>query len=189
MNSPYELLTGLALLREKKRRSEQAGDSRLNAWSALVVRMGSKTCVVQQSDVEEILTQDKLTRVTGVAPWVAGLGFFQGKLLNVIDGQQVFAADEAIAANRLTAIRILVVRGEKEWFGLKVSELVGIRHVWSDNVSPAVSQQNIHPDYVEQWIRMEEQVLPVLKLKQLAKDLEYAGAAALEQPATEPVKN
>ncbi len=183
MNSPYELLTGLA--REKKRRSEQAGDNNLNAWSVLVVRMGSKTCVVRQSDVEEILTQDKLTRVTGVAPWVVGLGFFQGKLLNVIDGQRIFAADKTAPGTVLPAIRILVVKGEKEWFGLKVSELVGIRHVWSDNVSPAALEQGFHPEYVEQWIRMEDQVLPVLKLKQLAKDLEYAGAAALEHSVVE----
>lgn len=46
MNSPYELLTGLALLREKKRRKEQAGDNNLNAWSALVIRMGVKPALL-----------------------------------------------------------------------------------------------------------------------------------------------
>ncbi|MEZ5535106.1 MAG: chemotaxis protein CheW [Thiolinea sp.] len=181
MNSPYELLTGLALLREKKRRHEKAGDNNLNAWSALIIKMGNETCVVHQSDVEEILTQDKLTRVVGVAPWMAGLGFFQGSLLNVIDGQSLFDAGSQQQRAAPAAIRILVVQGDKEWFGLRVSELVGIRHVWSDDVNVVPPDSDHWSTYVEQWIRIEDQVLPVLKLKQLAQIMESSGSPVINE--------
>lgn len=181
MNSPYELLAGLALLREKKRQNEQAGDTNLSAWSALVIRMGNKTCVVQQSDVAEILTQGKFTQVTGVAPWMAGLGFFQGKLLNIIDGHYLFNDGGRSPSDLLSAIRILVVQGEKEWFGLKVSELVGIRHVWSDAVDVATTEYGAWSHYVEQWIKVEDQTLPVLNLKQLAQVMESSGVPVIDE--------
>lgn len=138
--------------------------------------------------MEEILTQDKLTRVVGVAPWIAGLGFFQDKLLNVIDGQYLFNDADQSQPTLLSAVRILVVQGEKEWFGLKVSELIGIRHVWSDAVDVAPPDNAIWSHYVEQWIRMGDQVLPVLQLKQLVREMESSGTplpdALMPEPAT-----
>lgn len=179
MNSPYELLAGLALLREKKRQAERSGDSKLKSWSALVVRLGSKTCVVAQADIEEILPQDKLTQVKGVAPWFVGVGFFQGRLLNVVDGQYLFGINAQQPRTLLSAIRVLVIPGDKEWFGLKVDELVGIRHVWSDGTdslnSPVLAEDAVRPDYVDQWIKIEEQQLPVLNVKEMARVLEHAG--------------
>lgn len=175
MNSPYELLAGLALLREKKRRAEQSGEGKLNSWSALVVRMGSKNCVIAQSDIEEILTQDKLTQVKGVAAWFVGVGFFQGKLLNVIDGQYLFGSDPQQHKALLSAIRVLVIPGDKEWFGLKVDELIGIRHVWSDYTdSPLLAVGASRTPYVDQWVEIEGQQLPILNVKEMARVLEHA---------------
>lgn len=176
MNSPYELLAGLALLREKKRRIEQSGDNKLKSWSALVVRMGSKNCVIAQSDIEEILTQDKLTQVKGVAPWLVGVGFFQGRLLNVVDGQHLFSSESQQHKTLLSAIRVLVISGDKEWFGLKVDELIGIRHVWSDYTdSPVSSEGTARANYVDQWIEIEGQQLPILNVKEMVRVLEHTG--------------
>lgn len=176
MNSPYELLAGLALLREKKRQAEHSGDSKLKSWSALVVRMGDKKCVITQSDVEEILTQDKLTDVKSVAPWFVGVGFFQGKLLNVIDGQYIFGDEPQQHKTLLSAVRVLVIPGDKEWFGLKIDELIGIRHVWSDYTdSPVSTEEAARINYVEQWIEIEGKLLPILNVKELARALEYSG--------------
>lgn len=176
MNSPYDLLAGLALLREKKRQAEQSGDSKLKSWSALVVRMGNKSCVVAQSDIEEILTQDKLTQVKGVAAWFVGVGFFQGKLLNVIDGQYVFGSNPQQHKALLSAVRVLVIPGDKEWFGLKVDELIGIRHVWSDYTdSPASAEGATRTNYVDQWVEIEGQKLPILNVKEMVRVLEHTG--------------
>ncbi len=176
MNSPYELLAGLALLREKKRRYEQSGDNNLESWSALVVRIGSKNCVIAQSDIEEILTQDKLTPVKGVASWFVGVGFFQGKLLNVVDGQRFLGSDSQQHKTLLSAVRVLVIPGDKEWFGLKVDELIGIRHVWSDYVdSPVLDKDNGLANYVDQWIEIEGQQLPILNVKEIVRVLEHTG--------------
>ncbi|CAA6825160.1 MAG: Unknown protein [uncultured Thiotrichaceae bacterium] len=176
MNSPYELLAGLALLREKKRQAEQLGDSKLKSWSALVVRVGSKSCVVAQNDIEEILTQDKLTQVKGVAAWFVGVGFFQGKLLNVIDGQYVFDNNSQQHKALLSAVRVLVIPGDKEWFGLKVDELIGMRHVWSDYTdSPVLAAGDTRIAYVNQWVEIEGQKLPILNVKEMVRVLEHTG--------------
>ncbi|MEZ5478767.1 MAG: chemotaxis protein CheW [Thiolinea sp.] len=175
MTTPYELLTGLALLREKKRLAESQSEKSLESWSALVVRVGDEICVMRQDDVDEILNLDKLTVVKGLAPWFLGVGYFRGQLLNVLDGQNLFNCGRSAKPNAAMA-RILVVRGEDEWFGLKVSELVGIRHVWSDNIDSfrAVRDQ-AWLGLVERWIRLEGELAPVINLKQLMLKLERLG--------------
>ena len=40
MANPYELLAGLALLREKKRRSRQRNELELQEWSGFRVQLG-----------------------------------------------------------------------------------------------------------------------------------------------------
>lgn len=178
MNSPYELLAGLALLREKKRSAQHTGDSHLHAWSALLVKIGDRNCVIAQGDIEEILTQDKLTAVRGVADWVAGVGFFQGKLLNVIDGRYLFNDVPQEHKTLLSAVRVLVIPGDKEWFGLRVDELMGIRHVWTDHTdAPPLDEHGVWTKFFDQWIKIEEQLLPVLNVKALAQALEQAGTA------------
>ena len=177
MSSPYELLTGLALLREKKRLSGDSSENNLESWSALVVKIGQDDCVVRQDDVDEIITQDKLTVVSGLVPWVLGIGYFRGQLLNVLDGKLLLNRSAQGKLNNAAA-RILVVRGEQEWFGLRVEELVGIRHVWSDNVSLSKTRENMDwLGYAEQTITIEEEMLPVLRIKQLMRDLEQADLA------------
>lgn len=161
------------MLREKSREAGDAGDSNLNAWSALVVRIGGIHFVIAQDDIEEILTQDKLTQVRGVAPWFVGVGFFQGKLLNVIDGQRLLGTESQQDRMLLAAVRILVIPGDKEWFGLKVDELMGIRHVWADYAGPPKqTEKGDWINYVEHWIEIKEQLMPVLNVKKMASVLE-----------------
>lgn len=174
MSSPYELLAGLALLREKKRLSDDTGEKNLESWSALLVKIGDDECVVRQDDVDEIITLSKLTTVNGVAQWLIGLGYFRGQVLNVLDGKQLLQRNHKGKFNNAAA-RILVVRGDEEWFGLKIEELVGIRHVWSDSVdSVDASNESGWLGYIEQRIRIEKRMVPVLKLKHLVRDLEMA---------------
>lgn len=131
MVSPYELLVGLALLREHKRQTEQAENVTLQAWSALMVRIGSQRCLIRRDDVDEILSLEGITPVRGVAPWLSGLSYFRGQLLNIIDLKKLYRFD---ASTYSPNSRILVSKGKSEWFGLRIDELIGIRHIWPDTV-------------------------------------------------------
>lgn len=177
MNSPYELLAGLALLREKKRLAGHSNDKNLESWPALLVRLGNMTCILRQNEVDEIIARGRLSLINGVADWVIGLGYFRGQLLTVLDGPQLLKLHRQSQVAD-TAARIMVVGGEDEWFGVQVDELIGIRHVWSDNMdvaAPAEAAGSAWLGYVERWIKLEHNTVPVLQIKQLILDLEQTG--------------
>ena len=181
MSSPYELLAGLALLREKKRLSGHSNDKQLESWPALLVRIGKLTCVLRQGDVDEIIARGKLSRVKGVADCVLGLGYFRGQLLTVLDGALLLGLRGEQRSSDAT-IRIMVVSGTDELFGLQVDELLGIRHIWSDNThdnGPVKHANAVWTAYVECWIKLEENIVPVLKLKELVRALEQSEEAVM----------
>jgi len=170
MASPFDLLVGLALLREHKRLLDQAENSSLEAWSALLVRVGALECLIHRNSVDEIISLENTTPVRGVAPWLAGLGYFRGQLLNVIDLKVFFSLGEfGYSPNS----RILVVRGTTEWLGLRIDELMGIRHIWPDTVRLEVQTA---PDlqfgiYREQSLLIDNNPMVVIDIKTLAQHL------------------
>lgn len=174
MSTPYELLAGLALLREKKRLTGYSSDTQLESWPALLVRIGEMTCVLRQGDVDEIIARGKLSRVKGVADCVLGLGYFRGKLLTVLDGALLLGLHNEHRRSD-TSARIMVVNGADEWFGLQVDELLGIRHVWSDDTYDNAAAEQVDAvwaTHVECWIKLEKNIVPVIQIKRLVQALE-----------------
>lgn len=174
MATPYELLLGLALLRERKRKLDQAEHSALEAWSALMVRIGTVVCLIHRNNVDEIISLESSTPVRGVAPWVAGLGYFRGQLLNLIDLKVFFSLGDA---GYSPSSRILVVRGTTEWLGLRVDELIGIRHVWPDTVRlDSQTTKAALGIYEEQCLLIDNEPMLVLDIKKLATHLNDGGS-------------
>lgn len=174
MASPYELLVGLALLRERKRQLEaEQHQGPIKAWSALVVKMGTWRCVLRQDEVDEVIAPGKLTKVLGAPNWMLGLTYFRNQLLNVLDGRQLFLGQSSGSINQLSA-RILVVQGQEEWFGIKVDELIGIRHIWSDSAEIKVLSDSlaVWRSYATQCIVMNGEVMPILQARDLMRGLE-----------------
>lgn len=176
MATPYELLVGLALLRERKRQLDQAENHALEAWSALMVRIGTLVCLIHRNDVDEIISLESSTPVRGVAPWVAGLGYFRGQLLNLIDLKVFFSLGDA---GYSPGARILVVRGSTEWLGLRVDELIGIRHIWPDTVrlDRQATTKAALGIYEEQSLLVDNEPMLVLDIKTLAMHLNDGGSA------------
>lgn len=174
MASPYELLVGLALLREKKRQLEaEQQQGPIQAWSALVVKIGPWRCVLRQDEVDEVIAPGKLTKVLGTPSWMLGIGYFRNQLLNVLDGRMLFLGRSSGSVNQLSA-RILVVQGQEEWFGIKVDELIGIRHIWSDSAEIKALTENlsIWRSFATQCIVMNGEVMPILQARNLMRGLE-----------------
>lgn len=176
MISPYELLVGLALLREKKRQVESAQQGPLEAWSALVVTIGTQRCLIRQDEVDEVLAPSRLTSVLGMPSWLLGLAYFRGRLLNVIDAKGFLLGLPRTAMASASA-RILAIQGQEEWFGLKVDELVGLRHIWSDSakIQSLGNQPAQWSGFVQYRIEMEGETMPLLQVKHLANQLEQRG--------------
>ncbi len=176
MSSPYELLVGLALLREKRRQADATAQGPLEAWSALVVMIGSSRCVIRQDEVDEVILPSRLTSVLSMPAWMLGLGYFRGQLLNMVDGRIFFLGEQAGAVVNARS-RTLVVQGQDEWFGIKVDEVLSIRHIWSDKayVTLISADMDKWKGFAEQCIEIEGEMLPVLRVKQLMKALEQRG--------------
>jgi chemotaxis signal transduction protein len=173
MASPYELLVGLALLRAKKRQLEaEQHQGPIEAWSALVVKIGNWRCVLRQDEVDEVIAPSKLTKVLGTPKWMLGVAYFRNQLLNVLDGRMLFLGRSG-SVNQLSA-RILVIQGHEEWFGIKVDELIGIRHVWSDNaeIKSLPDSLSVWRSYATQCIVMNGEVMPIIQAKSLMCGLE-----------------
>ncbi len=180
MISPYELLVGLALLREKKRRSESTQQGGLESWSALVVMIGSQRCLIRQDEVDEVIAPSRTTSLLGMPEWMLGLTYFRGDLLNVIDSKTFFFGSQK-RSMLPAASRILAVQGQDEWFGFRVEELLGIRHVWSDNAKVQVLEdKRSWRGFAQYKIEMEGETMPLLQIKKLASELEQRGIPTAE---------
>lgn len=174
MASPYELLVGLALLRERKRQLEaEQRQGPIEAWSALVVKIGTWRCVLRQDEVDEVIAPGKLTKVLGTPNWMLGVTYFRNQLLNVLDGRMLFLGRSSGSISQLSA-RILVVQGQEEWFGIKVDELIGIRHIWSDSAEMKALTDSlvVWRSYATQCIVMNGEVMPILQARNLMRGLE-----------------
>ncbi len=128
MASPYELLAGLALLREKKRRSRQHNAQELQEWSGFQVHVGDVVCLIPCEQVEEVVTPAHVASVRGVPAWVNGVVYCRAQLVTLVDVAALLLGKAGAAASG----RAFVVRGTQEWFGLQAGSFEGVRHIWSD---------------------------------------------------------
>ena len=128
---------------------------------------------MKQDEVDEVIAPGKLTKVLGAPNWMLGLAYFRNQLLNVLDGRQLFLGRSGGSINQLSA-RILVVQGQEEWFGIKVDELIGIRHIWSDSAEIKILSDSlaVWRSYATQCIVMNGEVMPILQARNLMRGLE-----------------
>ena len=170
MASPYELLAGLALLREKKRRSQQQHELELQEWSGFRVQLGSIACLIPSDQVDEVVTPPAIATVRGVAPWIRGVAYCRSQLVTVINGLGLLSGDTRIPVDG----RVFVMHGQREWFGLQVSTFEGIRHIWSD--TPVCDSPPVLPagwsQYVQQWLVLDGVPVAVMDVTTLIAALE-----------------
>ena len=170
MANPYELLAGLALLREKKRRLQQRNDTELQEWSGFQIQLGNVACLIPCTEVEEVITPENIASVRGVANWIRGVVYCRAHLVTLIDVPRLLLNEPA----NLSSGRIFVMRGQQEWFGLQVSTFDGVRHIWSYTPvceAPA-NHQGVWLQYVQQWLLLDNRPVAVLNAKILVTKLE-----------------
>lgn len=170
MASPYELLAGLALLREKKRRSRQHNAQELQEWSGFQVHVGEVLCLIPCAEVEEVVTPASIASVRGVAAWVSGVVYCRAQLVTLVDVAVLLLGKGAMAV----AGRAFVVRGGQEWFGLQTGSFEGVRHIWSDTPLCDAPRQYAGDwlRYVRQWLLLDGKPVAVLDAARLVLALE-----------------
>ncbi|MEZ5453260.1 MAG: chemotaxis protein CheW [Thiothrix sp.] len=170
MASPYELLAGLALLREKKRRAHQDSHLELQEWSGFQVQVGKFTCLIPSGQVEEVVTPASIASVRGVPAWVSGVIYCRAQLVTLVDMAALLLGKGATALPG----RAFVVRGSEEWFGLQAGQFEGVRHIWSDTPAcdPPQDTSGDWVRYIRQWLLLDGQPVAVLDAGKLVSALE-----------------
>ncbi len=170
MASPYELLAGLALLREKKRRSQQHQAQDLQEWSGFQINVGEVACLIPCDQVEEVVTPTNIAAARDVPIWVNGVVYCRAQLVTLVD----LAALLLATGRTTTSARTFVVRGTREWFGLQAGNFEGVRHIWSDtpNCDTPPLPNNDWLRYTRQWLLLDDQPVAVLDAVRLVTALE-----------------
>ena len=171
MANPYELLAGLALLREKKRLSQQSHELELQEWSGFKVQIGSLVCLIPCEQVEEVMLPNSVSVARNVPAWVLGVAYFRAQLLTLVDMANLLRGERKTPG---ASARVFVMRGKQEWFGLQVTAFDGVRHIWSDTQEAPMPP---HFDgswlqYVRQWLALEGETVAVLDAHKLITTLE-----------------
>lgn len=176
MANPYELLAGLALLREKNRRSRQSGGRELQEWSGFQMRFGDLDCLIRREQVEEVVTPSSVAAVRGVPAWVKGVIYSHTQLVTLVDVGKLLTGSSVMQPG---SSRAFVVRGGKEWFGLLASSFEGVRHIWSDtpDCPPPEGFVNQLQAHIREWLLLDERPVAVLDATSLVKALESSEVA------------
>lgn len=173
MASPYALLAGLALLREKKRLSQQRHELELQEWSGFKVRIGALTCLIPCEQVEEVMLPNAVSIARHVPTWVIGVAYFRAQLLTLVDMANLFDEGKTPEASA----RVFVIRGKQEWFGLKVTAFDGVHHIWSDTQEASMPAHFTATwlQYVRQWLALDGETVAVIDVQKLISKLETGG--------------
>ena len=178
MANPYEILAGLALLREKKRRSRQRNELELQEWSGFRVQLGDVACLIPSDQVEEVVTPNAVAGVRGVPAWMRGVTYCRAQLVTLVDVTRLLLGE----TRHVPVARVFVMRGKQEWFGFQVSAFEGVRHIWSDTPiceTPA-NVSGTWLLYVRQWLLLDDQPVAVLDAARLVEILEQRGSTVTE---------
>jgi twitching motility protein PilI len=170
------------LLLEMQRRAREArigqGDEAAHGreWSGVAVRVGDLQLLAPRADVAEVMMPPQLTRVPGAQPWLRGLAQLRGQLLPLTD-LRAFLLDEPPAA--LSAARVLVPSHHQIPTGLVVDEVYGFRQFTESqrrDIAPATLPGRVG-DYVDTGFQLDEEVWPVLQLRELIESERFLDPA------------
>lgn len=93
-------------------------------WIGLGFRVDSQWLVAPREEVREVIVLPRCTRVPNARPWLLGLANVRGKLLTVIDLQQLLGGAPTAPTR---SARVLVFSPERVPLGYLVDEVAGYR--------------------------------------------------------------
>lgn len=154
--TPYELLLGMSLLREKQaqiqaqQRNYHHEPHALAGAAFLRIRLAQHCFLIVQDAVKEVMPILKIAEVTPAQSWLFGFASYKGELLPVIDMQRLpkflssdlssnatlvtqdyaSAIHESYRQSRTDNARILVLEGVEGLLGIYVDAVLGIQHYW-----------------------------------------------------------
>lgn len=184
MATPYELLLGMSLLRDKQRQEAQQKQlsNNLEGAAFLRIRINKQEMLILQDEIKELMPALKVAAITPYNHWLFGFTSYKGELLPVIDLielpeliEEDSVSDPSSQRTNMTnkhqaSHRILVIQANEGLLGIQIDAVLGIQHYWlqshkfSDTKNP----------WFQAWINIEDgnrqmETLPVLNIKKIVR--------------------
>jgi len=124
----------------------------------LAVRVGQWRLMFAMDEVTEIIPLPRITRVSGMQPWLLGIANLRGIVIAVID-LQAFLGDKP--AGFMAGSRLLLVRSGEWHYGLVVDEIIGMRHFGPEKQQndPATVAGGLQPYITRMFVSEQTQWL------------------------------
>ncbi len=136
----YDILASLA----KKSRSFAVSlpifDGDKPGWSGIGFSLRGYYFVTPMSEIVEVLTLPKVTKIPGVEPWVLGLSNARGRLVPVIDLTVFLFGDRAVSLSIKRKKLFLVGRGSF-LTAVVIDQIFGMQHFYLDDFTARFSKK------------------------------------------------
>lgn len=161
MAQAYDLLVGLALLRE-------GNAKKLTDWQGILVSVGAFNVLIDRPAVDEMLTVTDASRVLDDRKWLSGLMNYGGRLLPLIELKTLL--DPKTLPGKLEDRQVIILVEKYGPIGLLVDSVKGINHFWSDDADIHI-QASKYPDLMQMHIHSDNTDIQVLDLKKLMSSI------------------
>ncbi len=153
---------GVSLPRDEEVREEFVG---------IGFRLGDQTLMVKMGEVSEIVDMPECTLVRGTMPWFLGVANVRGNLLPVTDLHGFMLGGRA--SRRHTA-RVLIYQKQDVFVGLKVDDILGLKHFYLDERQTEAKQlnENLLP-FIDEVYYQGDQQWSVFNIKKLVQDKRF----------------
>jgi chemotaxis signal transduction protein len=176
--SPYDLLLGLALLRERDKSAQNV----LKEYSGILVEAAGDKLLINQDAVEEMITVNEVTNIIDDRIWLTGLINYRGRLLPLVELRTLLDSNSPKLGLKDRKVLILSRKDipGQAFIGLSVDQIKGIRHYWSDDNNFQESEQK-HTGLIETRFNYKKSPIAILNLETLAKQIGFRQSSSSKQ--------
>lgn len=145
-----------------------------NRWSGIGFHVNNQHFVAELGEVIEIMHMPIVTRAPGTHTWVLGVANVRGMLIPVID-LQAFLGGKSIGMRR--SARVLVIRHGDVVSGLLVTEVIGLRHFFTEDRQDVAPEDNAAGAFVVHEFDTQPVKWGLFSMKRLAESSLFLSVA------------
>ncbi|MCW8876704.1 MAG: chemotaxis protein CheW [Kangiellaceae bacterium] len=146
-------------------------------WTGVGFRVSGQDYIVKLSEVAEIISIPRYTKVPGAKNWVKGLANIRGTLLPIMDLHGFLGRK---APHALRRQRLLVVNHEGVHCGVVVDEVLGLNHFEDENwIKEIPVEDEAMKPYLSGGFYAGEKLWTVFSLNTLAETPSFRQVALL----------
>jgi twitching motility protein PilI len=174
----YDVLFDLAHRSRLHAVSLPTSTGRKPSWSGIGFSVRGYFFVTAMSEIAEVLTLPKVTKIPGVEPWVLGLSNARGRLVPVVD-LSVFLYGERPVTLSLKKKKLFLVGRGAYLTAIVIDQILGMKHFHLDDFNHRISKDvsEASRSFILGSFEGETEEWPVFSLVSLFKSERFLAVA------------